>query len=309
MKKVVAWGLLSIFLVGILTLAACGPKDMSEQSILLYFANEKMDGVNAESVTVSDDLSREDLLETAMNQLLKGPSSSSSRAVIPEGTTLFWAQAGKSRATLNFSPEFMNTESKVEEVLCRYTVVRTVCELGSGFDSVNILVNGQPLVSKTTGQPVGILRMEDMISSISNDNTSVETVVLYFANDDLLLSQEVREVETKSTETIEKQIVQELLNGPTQEGLSRTIPENTGIISVETKDRICYVNLSREFSESMNTMLDEQLKVYSLVNSLTELSEVDKVQILIEGVIVESLEYMMVQDPIERNENMISEAE
>lgn len=307
MKKIVAWGLLGILLLGVLGLAACGPKAMSEQSILLYFANENMDGVSAESVTVSDDLSREDLLKTAMNQLLIGPSSSNNRAVIPTDTTLIWVQAGKSRATVNFSSEFMNTESKAQEVLCRYTVVRTVCELGSGFDSVNILVNGEPLVSKTTGEPVGILKTEDMISSISTDNASTESLTLYFANEDLLLSKEVRAVETKSTDSVEKQIIQELLNGPDEDGLSRTIPADTRVISVETKDNICYVNLSREFGESMNTMLEEQLKVYSLVNSLTELPGVDKVQILMEGTMVESLEYMMIQDPIERNENMISE--
>lgn len=304
MKKLLLWGSLLLL---ILSLISCGPKGIpiSEQSVLLYFANETMDGVSAESIMLSDELSDQELLTESISRLLEGPKSTGHQAVIPEGTRLLSAKAGKTRATLDFSAEFQNTQSTVEELLCRYCIVRTVCELPMKIESVNILVNGEPLVSKATGELVGILRSDLMIASLADDNPSTETVTLYFATDDMLLSPERRLVESKSTDSLEKQIVSELISGPEEDGHIKTLPSETKVVSVETKENICYVNLSREFSDKMNTMIEEQLKVFALVNSLCELPQVDKVQILIEGAKIESLNYMMIQEPLEKNENLI----
>ena len=304
MKQRVLWGWI---LALVMLLAACAPEgiSISEQSILLYFGNDKLDGASAESVIVSDELSDQELLTEAMTRLLEGPKSAGNQAVIPEETKLLSAKAGKKRATLDFSSEFYNTESTVEELLCRYTIVRTVCELGIGIESVNILVTGSPLVSKATGEPVGILQPEGMVASLADDNPSTETVILYFANDELLLSEERRLITSKSTDTAEKQIVTELINGPQQDGHIKTLPSETRLLSVETKDGICYVNFSKDFADKLGNMLEEQLKVYAVVNSLCELPQVDKVQILIEGAKVESLNYLFVQEPLERKDSLI----
>ena len=49
-----------------------------------------------------------------------------------------------------------------------------------------------------------------------------------------------------------------------------------------TKDGICYVNMDETFL-NQNMEITEQVVLYSIVNSLTALSGVDKVQISING--------------------------
>lgn len=61
-----------------------------------------------------------------------------------------------------------------------------------------------------------------------------------------------------------------------------TIPANTMAISVITSDRICYIDLNSEFQD-VALEVAENISVYSVVNSIIDSCEADKVQISIEG--------------------------
>ena len=80
----------------------------------------------------------------------------------------------------------------------------------------------------------------------------------------------------------------ELLNmlivGPESDFLQKTVPEGTRLLSVELVGNCLNINLSKEFIE--NASQDENDKrnyIYSIVNTVTELNEVNSVKILIEG--------------------------
>jgi len=75
-----------------------------------------------------------------------------------------------------------------------------------------------------------------------------------------------------------------LISGPESEFLQKTVPEGTKLLSVELKGECLNINLSKEFIE--NASQDEAEKknyIYSIVNTVTELNEVNSVKILIEG--------------------------
>ena len=61
-----------------------------------------------------------------------------------------------------------------------------------------------------------------------------------------------------------------------------TIPSETKIITLSVMDGIGYVNLDNNF-QNQNQEITEEVVLYSIVNSLTELSGVSKVQISING--------------------------
>ena len=77
------------------------------------------------------------------------------------------------------------------------------------------------------------------------------------------------------------------------------------MISVTTRDNICYVNLDRNF-QSEPYRVSPEVAVYSLVNSLTELDGVESVQISVDGqpdaVFMESLS---LSGSFKRNEALI----
>jgi len=80
-------------------------------------------------------------------------------------------------------------------------------------------------------------------------------------------------------------IVNELIAGPKDKNLKPTIPEGTKLCSpVSISGTIATVDLSKEFVDKHPGGKNaEQLTIYSIVNSLTEVKEINKVQFKIEG--------------------------
>ncbi len=107
---------------------------------------------------------------------------------------------------------------------------------------------------------------------------------LYFANEtgDGLVEENQRNVEYNSNISVEKLVVEKLIEGPNSEGHYPTINPATKVISVTVNDRICYVNLDENFlNQPYNVTSD--VTIYSITNSLVELPNINKVQISING--------------------------
>ena len=77
---------------------------------------------------------------------------------------------------------------------------------------------------------------------------------------------------------------EELIAGPSGqiEGVYPSVNPDTEIINVMTRDGICYVNLDETFLTVVNNVPTE-ISIYAVVNSLVELSNINRVQILING--------------------------
>lgn len=135
------------------------------------------------------------------------------------------------------------------------------------------------------------------------------TFQLYFVNKDKL-AEEDRLVSTKDM-LFEKAIVEELIKGPRNKTFRATIPPNTKLISIETIDKICYVNFSKEYIENKKWQeLEECLIIWSLVNSLTQLDSVQKVQILVEGGKIDfKIDNVSLNQPFSRNEDIIQKSD
>ena len=75
-----------------------------------------------------------------------------------------------------------------------------------------------------------------------------------------------------------------MIAGPSGQvdGLHPTINPNTKVINITTKDGICYVNLDENFL-TVPENVSMEAEVYSIVNSLVELSNINKVQIMVNG--------------------------
>lgn len=116
-------------------------------------------------------------------------------------------------------------------------------------------------------------------------------VKLYFINEQgNKLAPETRYISntevSKGTDSFATAIVKELITGPAKGSLLQaTIPQGTKVHSnVTIKDGIATVDLSKEFIDKHpGGKKKEQLTLYSIVNSLTELSDIKSVQFKIEG--------------------------
>lgn len=272
----------------------------------LYFANQGKNNLVVEQRNIgADDLS--DVAEDVMEELLKGPSTGSNCAVIPEDTRLLDLDISDGIASVNFSKAYFPKGDNADtiELLARYSVVNTLCDI-SGINKVKIFIDGVELTN-SSGVPVGALGKEDiLLNGKTAENAKEETLVLYFPDVNFVNLVKCERTAPLIDNSVEKTIVHELIKGPLDGGFVSTIPAETKVLSVETKDSICFVNLSSEFiSKHADGSAAEAFTVYAIVNSLTELESIESVQFLIEGKKVDVLKHMLLDTPYTRNEEYI----
>jgi len=141
----------------------------------------------------------------------------------------------------------------------------------------------------------------------ANENGKVE-ISLYFSdqNGDYLL-EEKREI--AMAPGLARATVKELIAGPKTKGFLKTIPEGTQLIDISLENGLCRVDLSKEFKENhWGGSSGEILTVYSLVDTLTQFTTIDQVEILVEGQKVETLAgHMDLSAPVMRNMQIVKE--
>lgn len=111
-------------------------------------------------------------------------------------------------------------------------------------------------------------------------------VSLYFNQKDTnTLIPEARSIDVKElSKDPYNTLMKLLLEGPKNEKLEKVIPEGTKINKIELKNNTIYLDLSKEFIENHTGGAEaESRTVYSIVNTLTQLNEVEAVKILIDG--------------------------
>lgn len=143
-----------------------------------------------------------------------------------------------------------------------------------------------PLKEKYKEKPVVIKEVpyqEEKKEEVQTVPGEMIEVNLYFSDSQAMyLVSEKRKI--PPTTFLAKQVVVELIKGPASSDLYSTIPEGTRVNEVYIADDIVYVDLSEEvFKNHPGGSSGELMTVYSIVNSLTEISPIKGVQILVEG--------------------------
>ena len=105
-----------------------------------------------------------------------------------------------------------------------------------------------------------------------------------------------------------KNAVQELLKGPTKSYHFPLIPAGTKLIGVETYENVVKIDLSQEFLEnSLDTRILDEYVIYSIVNTLTEIPEIEGVIFYIEGIRIKIYGNVDLSVPAIRNKEYIDE--
>ena len=187
--------------------------------------------------------------------------------------------------TLNVSADYLKTEPTAE-ILIRAALVRTLTMVPD-VSAVAINVEGE-MFTDHLGVAVGPMTAEMFIDNAGNEINAYEKVRLhlYFANEtgDELVELMTQPVVYNSNISLEKLVVEQLIQGPDaeMEGAYPMINPETKLLGVMVKDGVCYVNLDENFlPQYYNVTAD--VTIYAIVNSLVELSHINKVQFVIDG--------------------------
>ncbi len=121
---------------------------------------------------------------------------------------------------------------------------------------------------------------------ITEEQLRQTVVTLYFLDpNSYKLAPEARQIDSKKlVNDPYEELIKLLIEGPKNENLLKIIPENTQINSAQIKDDVLYIDLTEDFINEQNLGTEqEELILKSIVNTVTELTEINKVAFLIDG--------------------------
>lgn len=265
----------------VFSLTGCGEQDKKKGEYQIYYMNLDMSKLVPEEYD-STGAEGEALIEELLEKLKSAPDSRKLRQTIPTNVKVKSFILNGAYLYIDFSEEYKALKPE-EEILVRAAIVKTlvqaqVCSL------VAFTVNSEPLHTHD-GTLVGSMSEDSFVENPGKQiNSSVETTLtLYFASKDgTELVKETRNVHYSTNVSMEKLVMEQLIEGPKRSNSLSTVPSGSNIITASVVDGVCYVNMSDSF-KAQNAEVNEEIVLYSIVNSLTELQGVTKVQISING--------------------------
>ncbi len=315
-KQKVIFGLIGLLLclavIGAVYMAP-GREEGNKLQVDVYFLNPQTQTLEPETHFI-DMGENNQMAEAVLKLLYNGPKSKNLVKTFPDdvafldGRVVLSDVQEEGLLEVEFSKEYMDMLPTAEQYF-RASLVWSMTELPFIKDVV-IYTNAMEL-ARTDGLPMGRLNRSNMVINpvISPSKVDVQRVRLYFySTEDKMLAPEERNVQVNPDWPIEKYIVEQLIAGPRTKGFVAIMPPETKIRGdVKTEDKVCYVNLSSDFASKTNATGDLLLYyLYGVVNSLTELPDVDKVQFLIESEKIENYKGTLdLSKPIERDERFI----
>jgi len=146
------------------------------------------------------------------------------------------------------------------------------------------------------------------LPSSNNDRTAQETmqITIYQATKDAMNL--VPEIHVVPKSVHPAQTALELLTtGPSNPELISVVPRGTKVLSVNVKDHIAYADFNDKLiKNNPGGSAEEMLLVAAIVDTLTEFSEIQKVQILVNGKKVDTITgHMDTSEPLSRSEKII----
>ncbi len=219
-----------------------------------------------------------ELIAEYLQELKAAPKDISTKKAIPNNVMVKSELNKDGRLSLYFN-SFYNNLTGTTEVLSRAAIVKTLSQI-DGVDSVEFYVNNEPLKG-LNGKSVGPMGAEDFIDNMTED----VFVRVYFSNPrgNALVPSDLK-ITYDGNVSIEQLIIEQLISGPIEKNMIKTLPEGTELIKVTTNDGICNVDFNEKFLDNLTGIMDEVV-IYSVVNSLDELSTVKKVQFTINGAV------------------------
>lgn len=270
---------LCVMMVSIPTGCGDGSAEETKGEYKIYCLNES--GTALE--TVGYNTSEEEWIDKAWELFSQlQVSHGDYKAAVPENISINYYGMSGGVMYLYFDNTYSEMDA-VTEIFARAAIVLTLTQLEE-VSQIQFYVNNNPLKS-AAGTNVGAMSASSFVDNVGKtlNNYESTTVTLYFANrNGNKLKSEIRTGMYDGSEPLEKYVVEQLIKGPSESGDYKIMPQGVKIRSINTNNGVCYVDFSAEFASATSPVKDETM-IYAIVNSLTELSHINKVQISVKG--------------------------
>lgn len=280
-KKAVS---LAVCLAVLLTAGACGSGDEAEsgKAYEVFYLNRDETKISSEVIYMDETLSQDEQISGLLSALQAAPENVSLKAMSGSAFQINSYKVDEGQLNLDVDESYRKLSSTTE-VLVRASLVKTLTQV-EGINHVLMTIGGQSLIDGS-GAAVGPMTADTFLDNEGDAINSYElvTLKLYFANEtgDRLVETS-RTLEYNSNISVERLVVDCLVKGPDTDQAYPTINPDTKVLGVTVRDGICYVNFDETFLTQVYNVTPDVV-IYSITNSLAELTGVTRVQISVGG--------------------------
>lgn len=304
-----------IIIIGIASLLAYEYFKYSEDfsTIDVYYLDTNTDGIQSVEKRYKHIKSNDDILLEVYDMFIESEQASKSNFVTtkPDDLKILdYDLDDTGLLSVNFSENY-NDMPNIEEINFKSAFVWTFTDLDF-VKKIKFSIDGYQYTLPDSTLVEYFDRTNVIVEpTIALDEQVQREVTLYFPKyfedeQKYYLVPEKRVATAEEGVAIEEVIVNELLSG-SQEGNKSLIPENVRVRTVNRENTICFIDFDETFLKGNLSEREQKLRVYSLVDSLTELGNIDKVQILINAKKTKGFDAIDISKPLKRNEYFIKE--
>lgn len=256
---------------------------MSDFDYQIYCVNEEGTGLEQWGYNISDaEMALDNVVNKVFAAFVDEPEIDGASSAMPDTIKKVTCVVEENIAKINVDKYYDKLDS-LTQLYMRAALALTLTQI-DGIDYVYITVKGQPLTD-SEGKVVGYLSEKDFAVYDQGGFTSENEIYmsLYYPNesgDGLITERSLHVLEAGENPVM--YILERLRESIAKSGIAG-IPESTVVDNVYIKDGICYVNFDDSINDDKYIGIEPEVMLYSIVNSITDLSNISGVQITING--------------------------
>ncbi len=271
-----------IFCMLPIVISGCNTQDKNKGGYVVYYMNNSENKLVEKYVDIDDNLSKVDMALALIDKMNEAQKQDDYNVIKPENVQITDCSVDRSIVNIYFSKEY-NEMNNSTEILLRSALVNTMVQIPD-IQYVKFFVDGKE-ATYDDGTAIGLMAKDDFVYDSNEIFESVEwkNIKLYYANKlgDKLI-EKTEQVAYSKNISLEKVVLEKLINGADNVNEFSTVPKDLKLLGVSNSNGVCYVNLSSVFLTEMVNVSGE-VSLYSIVNSLCGLDNINSVKILING--------------------------
>lgn len=279
------WLLLGMLIFPVLLMTGCSHAEQKGTAVDISYLNKKETKLVAETHYL-ESTDTKDMIVEVLTLLCSVPDNKELKATLTSGINIITYSYDGEQVIVSLGEKYKEL-SGTTEVLTRAALVRSLTNIPD-VNYVMLTVNGESLTD-LSGNAIGAMTADMFVNNAGTQVEKVESKVtlrLYFANETgdglVAVNRELTHNADLSNVPMEKLVVEQLISGPASDETFPTVSPDTKLVNITVKDGVCYLTFDSTMLTAVNNVTTD-VTIYSIVNSLVELSNINKVQISIDG--------------------------
>ena len=282
-RRVLLW--LGMLFLPVLIMAGCSSSEQKGTAVDISYLNKKETKLVTETHYL-ESTDTKDMIVEVLTLLCSVPDNKELKATLTSGINIITYSYDGEQVIVSLGEKYKEL-SGTTEVLTRAALVRSLTNIPD-VNYVMLTVNGESLTD-LSGNAIGAMTADMFVNNAGTQVEKVESKVtlrLYFANETgdglVAVNRELTHNADLSNVSMEKLVVEQLISGPASDETFPTVSPDTKLVNITVKDGVCYLTFDSAMLTAVNNVTTD-VTIYSIVNSLVELSNINKVQISIDG--------------------------